>query len=430
MNFLLTIILLIICFINMCIGRSITYPALLVSGVFWCSSLFLLMNENEWCVSIDSSTFEIILISTIVFSLGSFLGSKIKIKNDFKNVRKEIYIPNSIFNISILIITVILISFLVNRINIAASIGVSGNIFDLLYGLRLNMKIYSEYYTIGSILNLGIVFLRAYGFICLYIFISSYIRGNIVERKKYVIPILALMLCEILSTSRIGLIVFVFAGVFDYYILSKNTLFGSRKIKFLNCRKFFRTMIGLVLFVIGFYALGLITGQSKVYSLWDTISVYFGSSIVCLNDGIINSNNQNFVFGQYSFRGVNRFLSFIGVDIPDFSNHLENVYFGELGSNVYTALFPYVQDFGVPVSYMLQCFVGIVFGYMWKKYMLSSNGDFIQLVYGRFFGSALLLYSVAERLFSEYVSLNVFAELFFYVFLAKCILKYRYFSNL
>lgn len=418
MNLLLCLTLLGLIVINKFFNKQILYPSILVCIVFFLSSILVYLNQSLWNFEVDEKTFFVVVISLILYSVGANLGGRLVWKKQFYKTISEDAIHFSRATVWVCTVLCILVDYLYYRkqINLARVLGSSGGLEDMFFAIRSNMKIETDLYGLSIWMNIGIAFVRAFGYVCLFIVIYRLINKKS-KNFRYIPPLFCLVICELLSSSRIGLIVFVSAIIFNAY-------FSLKKLN-VNINRIIIKVAAvlIIIFFMAFYSFGTITGQSDVYSAWETISIYLGASIVCLDNYLLNPWPPSGIVGQYSFKGINALLRRFGADIPSYSNHLPNVYFGSVGSNIYTALFPFIHDYGILISFIIQLLLGVVFGFTWRLFNRADRITLFTIIYGRFFGYAVCMYSIAERLCSEYLALNVFVEIFFYYIILKFLLR-------
>lgn len=426
MNYLLCLLLGMILVLNLLLEKKILFPGTIVSGVFLYSAILVCINSKLLIRPINFNSVIFIAVSIFLFSVGTQLGQRLTLKKRRKDkiINLEFSdIPKRLLLLGILFDFIIVVIYFLHQFILARALG-AGSLLMMFSVLRSNLKLKPDMYALSIPLNISLAFVRAFGYCCLYLFLKKIIIKKRKEAIKYLLPITILLISELLSSSRIGLIAFASATLFNIYSVGiQYGMFNNKNVIKIGIKLFAITFIG-------FYLFGNLSGQSLIYSAWETLFLYSGASIICLDYFIIHKSLTPIVFGQYSFKGINSLLRRLGFSISTYSNHLPNVYFGNHGTNIYTALFPFAHDFGLSISFIFQLTIGIIFGMAWKRYNKSfNNNSLITIVYGRFFGYALFMYSIAERLLSEFLALNVFIELGFYWLLIKFVLSKRVSSN-
>ena len=425
MNWLLAISFAILTAVNYIFsGKKILFPSVVVSGMFTLSALFAAIN-SDWRIQIQVETYFFLLISILIFSMGCLIGrTKIIVvghgrrhKEQYLDVT-QIKMPTSIALIVAMICLVVTLMYFRHQLSLSFAYGNTSGLSGMIGVLRKATVIDADVARLGMFLNFGISFSRAMGIISIYI-----ITTNIIEKQKIkiftLIPVICLLVNSIMATGRGALIMVVTTVIYDIYAI--NYLKTNRNI---NGKIIKYGVILVVVFIIAFRLLGTLTGKSEVLNFWDTFSIYIGSPIVCI-DHIIK---EGFViaaeFGHRTFKGIYNMLSAFGFNVGFVSNHEEMFRWSTFSSNIYTALYPNLMDFGVLGTLIMQFFLGLFNGTVWNKYTNSSVvSNFLLITYGRFFGSALVYYSIAERFCSNYLALNAFAEMFFYFVIIKYFIR-------
>ena len=409
-------------------GKKILFPSVIVCGMFLLSSLFTAINK-KWGIQIQLDTYLILIFSIIFFSIGCLLGREKIIVVGKKTSKANSYLDITKINMSkdmafLVDLVCLAVSFFYFRYQLSLSFvyGNTNGLSGMIGALRRAIVNDAEVARLGIALNLGISFTRAAGITSLYIIIS-----NVIERRRIkiytLLPVVCLLINSILATGRGALIMIVTTIIYDIYAI--NYLKNNKNI---NGKIIRYGILLFCVFIIVFWALGTLTETSKVLNFWDTISIYIGSPIVCIDGFIKKGWNVSSAFGIHTFAGIYNMLSTFGFDIDFISNHEKMFRWSTYSSNIYTALYPYLFDFGVLGTFFMQFVLGLLNGTVWKKYT-NNNAvtNFLLITYGRFFGSALVYYSIAERFCSNYLALNAIAEMFFYLIIIKYFIRKHHF---
>ena len=422
--YVLFIVLLFLSLINFFISKfNVLYPSVVVCSVFTLSSFVYLLNYSSWNVPLDSSTCCFIVSALTLFSVSTVIGGSFKL-SEYITARclcRYRYKDLMSFEVSkktvhmmcfICICTVI--SYFRHQYLLSLSLGNTAGIAGMIHSIRSVVQSDADAFRLSHLLNVGLVFTRASGFISLFLIINNYINKDRSSIGLYLIQ-LCFVLTLILSTGRGGFIVLFTSIIYDVYILHRLKNDSNINIKII---KF--SIIGIFLFFVIFRLLGYLSGNSKILSLWDAISIYAGSSILCLNDLLVNGWHSAAYWGQNTFRGLFNILRMFGGNFASVSNHAEMAYWGNYGSNVYTSFYTYLLDFDIYGVLFLQLVLGLLSGFYWGKYTDKNKCSlFLLIVYGRFWGYTFVYYSIAERFFSELWALNTFVEIFFYILIIK-----------
>ena len=404
-------------------GKLILHPAVLPAIMFTLSSLLLALNP-EWKYEISLGTIVYIVFALLSFSFGIKIGVPQKTGRSNPIVLEGIIIkdevnPKLMFLVSAICVFV---TYKYAQNQYAASVMLGNNLgwAGVILTLRGALNYDTDVFQLSTSLNLGISFTRAISYTSLFLLISSLINKT-GKWKLYVVPILCMFANIILATGRGGFINVIATIIFDIYIICR--LKGVKNIE----RKITKySAIGLGLFLAVFLGLGTLTGKNEVLSTWDAISIYIGSSILCLDYLINHGSTSPFTFlGMHTFKGLYGLFARFIPGLPTLGNHAEMVRWSDYSSNVYTSFGPYITDYGLKGSLFILLLAGFIFSRAWYKLLRCTHLSVLTLVYGRFFGYALCMSSIAERLFSEYLALNVLVELFIYVIILKYCIKQK-----
>lgn len=402
------------------------HPGVIASAVFSMSAFFLCLNP-QWQIMISFKTYVFIVCGVFLFVVGCQVGGIINLP--IKLLKNDCVDRISLFNmpriaekkkilwlVDLICIGVVLLYFR-NQYQVSVSLGNRNGISGMISTLRSVVQTDTDAFQLGILLNTGLAFCRAAGNICLFLLIDS-IATRKGKKRYFLIPIACLFSSVILSTGRGAFIGIVTAIVYDIYIVQK-----IRTGKEINRKMIKYAFVGFILFFVVFRLLGTLTGKSSVLSFWDTLSIYVGSSIGCLDNFLNGTWQLSTPFASSTFRGIYNIFHMLGFPAPAASNHAEMFRWQQYSSNVYTSFYPYLLDFGVPLTLVIQILLGLLCGLLWKKYVSRENSFFLVINYGHLWGGSLVYFSIAERLCSNMLALNVFVEVFFTLILIRLLCK-------
>lgn len=432
MNWLLFFTVLLLTIVNyLRCKRVFLHPTVIACAIFSSSALLMALNEDNWKWEISLTTYSYITVALLFFSFAVGIGEhfyldKHRVKKMSYVVYRDVRIPH--WQMIMISLACLAVSYLYFRHQYAASVAL-GNSFGIpgmILVLRQAMVIEpdADVLQLGTALNLGISFVKGAGLVCLYLVVYK-----LFTKEKgwlwYVVPILCLIINIILATGRGGFISIVAAIVFDLYIVGKQS--QDKKI---NKEIIKYSAILVAVFIPIFFVLGSLTGKDEALNFNDTVSIYLGSSILCFDYMLNHGWTTPVLLGFNTFRGLYGIIGrFIG-GLPAQSNHSEMVRWQEYSSNVYTSFAPYVTDFGIIGSFIVIILIGLFFGYMWRVFLNQKTVTFHSVVYGGLLGYALSMFSIAERLLSNYIALNVIAQLLFiYILLNHFVKKEKKINN-
>lgn len=211
---------------------------------------------------------------------------------------------------------------------------------------------------LSSLLN-GFTSAVAYAFLAIFLF--RYLFKQKIDWQCIVVVLFYLPI-PIVTGSRIQILFFVVVGVCIYTVLLSRKIVQKKEF----CIKFIKnSILVLIAILIAFYCLGLLTGKSQSFKLFDIVLVYLGAPISgfdqCIN-GLFDQTLANGVLGFKELSGLFNALgiklnkSVFGFMVGGSYGYYPIVPNRGLYGNVYTALFYWMCNFGL-IGTLLTCFV-------------------------------------------------------------------------
>lgn len=417
MIYLLFIGILILFFVSFFLfQKNILNPSVILCSVFLVSLFFTILNTKNWGITLHLNTTVIILETIIVFILGNslvyLLPKQYKIFTEEENI--EIEIPS--FKI-ILIIDIILLVLLYKYFQEVYKLSLIGGNpggykLMLIYAREAKWK----FYDVSRFSTFGVYFTKAVSYICFFIFsyISIFKKFNF-KNIFLLSPIIIYLGFIILSTGRTEFIYLLIYMLVSFFVLYEQKYNFNPKVTkiIIICG-----IVTLILFLVIFTLTGLFNGRMQSGRIFKTISFYSGSSIPALDIYLNSPKVPNNYFGENTLFGVYNVLRKFGYKIPLLYAPYEFVYFGDIMTNIYTAIRRYYEDFGIfglnLITFLLGGFYGIFFHYSSYK----KNNFFILILYASFC-FPIFEFPIEERFF-----LMLFPTAFVYNFIFLGIVYY------
>ena len=161
--------------------------------------------------------------------------------------------------------------------------------------------------------------------------------------------------------------------------------------------------LSLLFFLVFFLGIGFINGKiSSDLSVVRVLVHYAGTNIsafdVFVNEMVIPESN--FV-GTKTFASIYAFLHRYGVDIPQFYQYITMfTAFGPVNTNVYTAFYRYISDFGYMGCSILMLLIGFLYTFMYRKIYALGLKNWMILIYASNVYPIFLM-GREERFFNE-----------------------------
>jgi oligosaccharide repeat unit polymerase len=187
-------------------------------------------------------------------------------------------------------------------------------------------------------------------------------------------------------------------------------IFSQQKNKKSTWKVLFAGVSGILLFIVIFILAGFFRGwRTNKLSIWYNISQYTGGSIPALNDYLLNPRPPNGYFGENTLFGIYSLLRKLGFNYPAFYPPYEFTRFYDMGTNVYTAIRRYLEDYGYFGLYLIMMFLGFFYSLFFL--IAKKRNDFLLLLYAGVFFPIVEL-SIEER----FLTVGMTATNFFFMF--------------
>ncbi len=388
-------------------GKRITTPGCLAILVFLISSLVFTLNAVKWDTEISIETVLLIISALLIFGMGS--RSKVSFYYGKKRPTKEVdQIINYNIKPSVILILFavgIVVDFVIYRRAMQILTG-RATIRNMLFTLRVALADDAKWGTGISILREGYYAIGYSSIFAYCVNVSDDFKATWKKWGYILLPAIPMLIAMFLSTGRTG-----FIRVVCVIFITLITLVGYRKR--IKLGKFFR--IGILVFVLllfVFFQLGKATGKSQIFSAFDTLSIYVGSSIGALDGYLKNPVSYSNSFGGetlYGFRRIARFFDerIIATPIPLPFHRVIHGY----NTNVYTALRRYINDFGIGGMYIIMFLEGMFFG-NWEYFVRKEKRKDLSLLLYAYFMYDVILIAIEENFFREMLT---FAQIFIVV---------------
>ena len=446
---LLTVIIYLIATLSYFKGDYL-HPCAIVMEVFLVSISFMITEIKIWDAYISGSTYLIIALGLFVYMVIAFWNKtspEIRIHkrkiNKFENtlIQHEILpfdissivcVVLSVFSVAVVFITYREIRSISSLIGIFSSLGeMVGNYRNAGVSGRLErgISVWARY---------GMLTVTAIAYIFLYIIVNNAVLK---QKKKFrwyffrAIPIFAHIMCSIITGSRNPILQIIIAAIMLAYIMHNLYFKKERKFRLKNAVRI--AVVGCVV-LFGFSAMRGIVGRESDLGAWDYIAKYVGAPIKLFDMFIENSyEHQNKIWGQETFVNV---WTYIGQKTgnTNLSSLLMNKEYRSINGfslgNVYTAFREYYSDFKIWGVVILTAIHSLVYCSWYKKLtngkreLKTSRLDTSLLLFS-YFAQSLFYFSIDDRLYQAYLSINTLRTIVIMLILIYILPKIRIKAN-
>lgn len=426
MAYLLLVTLLLLLFIHFFIYKiDWLSPTIMSICTLLVSLSLLIININEWGISINIQTYFTIIGGVLVLSVGEITAKSkyhrrtnlFEEKNSPIKQIKLIAPSKSFTNFIIIYMMITLIWYFLSIRSIVFMSGIDGA--TLIGAYRAAEKNLNFILQLCLTINLSLA----------YYFLLSFIEHYVFTGKKiirYLIPVGIYLISSILSSGRMN-ILYLFATIIIFSYISYHQKNGwNLKFNINIVKKFIIAgMISLGLF----YLLGYLTGKSNVHGFYYTISLYIGSPIAALSNYLENFQYSFSDFGNETLIGVNNILEIIGIDLAVADQRiLDFVHLGNMPSrtNIYTSFRRVINDYGYFGMLMYQFLLGLILTTMYQKIKRFKwkNIKFGIIMYSYLFRYFIFQF-VDERILMNIFSLTTMAQITVFWLLLRYFTRYK-----
>lgn len=413
--------------------RDVLSPSCIMCAMFVVSTIFALLNVNQWRIDFGFSSLMIIssgLLVAVITELfcKTFWQRKSIISEDIDDNH-----PISIRNYVVILFIAfnIVVSYLYFRA-IRSIVGNSSSI-GMMFAMYRNMGVDDlagrATERVGGLLNQLLKITKATGYVGIYVLIYNILNGGKEKAKQNIllgILCVTSLLHAVMIASRGGILMYLSNILIVYYILWHQKKGWGRN---LSWKVIKYGIIGIIIGIPVFYYSAFLIGRKNTLNIMDYVSTYIGGSIA-LFDLYLKDPIPAVQFGEESLFNLKKIFNALGFGSASTSYNLESRYLGSIRSNVYTFFRRPLHDFGLFGMYVFTILVIILFCWIyyrkirWKE--KTTKTDCWVLIYGYLyywmFVSSILQYSVSYVSFGCVTTIVIILVL--YLLITKVRLKF------
>lgn len=193
-------------------------------------------------------------------------------------------------------------------------------------------------------------------------------------------------------------------GAIFSYILS--IVFSYLIVRNFNNAKLLKVFMYLGLSLLGIFALSsfakfVYEDQSDTVNFLNHhIKLYFTGSPIAFVEWL--NNYHLYLYGDNTFRFFYSVAKSLGFDVNVTELVQERIQIGDIETNVYTIYHFYAADFGVWFAFLIQLFIGICYGWLYRKAVYSSQFNIFSIAL-----LSMLYFPLINQFFDDkYISLT------------------------
>lgn len=390
--FLLAIFIIYLIITYIILKKELLQPAVVFSTVYIICILSTIYNIQKWNVNIQLNTLLILALGGLEFVIISIIINRYySNKNkeiDKSDVHNEKEFKIDLWKIIVVCIydIVILAIYIYNVISIAKQFGEFNSISETL-GIFKEHTSYNLDVQLPQIIGILQKPVIVFAYVFAYAFVKKIFNSErkyiaVIKNSYYLIPIIAYIIQEYMSSNRLSILSLMIAiGVMILILWNqKHNWIKNIKIKYI-------IVIALIILIglVAFYYSAKLVGRKNSNGLLEYITLYCGGSIECLNQYIQDPIPKDDIIGKESFYYlVKNLYSYGFLELEEFYPiHLEfRDYDGVMIGNVYTAYRRWIQDFGIIGMIILQAIMAAFYNVFYNKIKYGKeNLDFRIIMY-------------------------------------------------
>lgn len=427
MNYILLISLIVLLIIVFNIFKKSLFSAstFLISGFLLCT-LSLISKMQSWNYTISLKTYILIITSIVCFIFGEWIFGKFKSDkrnglNVYGNKTFFIFDPYKFKGTILLICLFSLLAVVIqlryfSNLRSAATVTYSGKVIT-----GAMIRSFSVHYGIDrSFFETVIIkLLPPLSYVSFFLFVNTRKHPNNSFVKWFLLlPLLCNLVCELLTTNRIG-IIYNFIVVLGI-LLTCRYFKAKTKSEF---NKFFLKVVVVVglIALVSFRIAGFFTLRGLDRSFVDQIADYSGAAIVALDLGL-TGNAEIIMDAPTLFSGFLKYLNLLNITDFNFMNsNAPFISWNNGDTNIYSSIYCYVCSIGYFGNYFTFMVMGLIFG--WLKHVMDVKKNVFSILVYSWVLYIPTMSCIADRFYSQVL------VGFFFVQLIEIYLLSRYFEK-
>ena len=373
---------------------DIMAPASLMTGTMAFSCVMAVTQLHNWILSMSFVGYAGLVLGILVFIIASVWCSKQSQLPVIQMPLPDIEVRNFVFFLAMMLM-VILAFFSIKEIyQISVSLGNDKGIFNTLRVLRPAIE--AKQIELSRWMSYRMFIAQAITYVYTYIFINRTIsHGLSIYNVIYMIPGILYIPFLIATTGRMDMLMYVI-----YFVVVAMLLYHKIKGYDINVNKkvIFVLLIAGIAFFTFFLLMGNFTGKTITEDRTPLVILahYAGLSIpafgVAVNTPILNSG----YIGSNTLIGIYRGLSHISMQFPRVDLFLPFVQFSGIDTNVYTAEWRYILDYGFIGMMTIMSILGLGYTFCYE-YVKRHNVSPVIIMFYAMMAYPLFLSSIDER---------------------------------
>lgn len=222
------------------------------------------------------------------------------------------------------------------------------------------------------------------------------------ETMKWGVLVVLYVPFMILTGGRQPFMYLIMYALISFFLVYRKANKNQRSIK----KEISLISIAVIVFLICFLGIGLFNGKIGAGTSFLRVLVHYAGTNISAFDVYINEMviPDTQYIGTTTFAPIYNFLYKYGFNVPHFFQYITLfTAFGPVTTNVYTAFYRYIYDFGYLGCGMVMLLLGFFYTYMYRHLYLQELKNWMILVYASIIYPIFLI-GREERFFNEILS--------------------------
>lgn len=399
---------LVIIVVVFCIFKfDILEPSIIIVLTTGMSIFFAVISMERWNLHVGMYTWFALIGALSSFCIASYWCFITVFKNKrckLSNVKRKYIVNNLKLIISILIMIILICFSFKEMYELSIALGNTNGYLNMIQTVRpaieSNSVSFSRWMSYRQLIAQAI----AYCYIFIFIFNMIYNKFKI-SYLKLLVPLILYIPFLILTTGRMSLLsLVIYIAVLAILLYQKKRSYSMKsKITSIGI-----LMIAGFFFISLFLLFGVFTGKVVTDERTPLIilSHYAGLSIPALDVGLTRTFVENSYIGSTTLNGIYRVIHLLGFNVPSVQLFLPFVKFEGIDTNVYTAEYRYIKDFGYVGMFIIMGILGSVYTVMYNTVKFLTDNEFLYIIYASIV-YPLFLTSIDERLFLDLIGTSI-----------------------
>lgn len=373
---------------------DIMAPASLMTGTMAFSCVMAVTQLHNWILSMSFSGYAGLIVAMLSFGTASIWCSKREKKLVDIEVLSDVVTRKAVFVVSLVLMAVLAVLSIREIYQLSVLLGNDQGILNTLKVVRPAIE--AQQIKLSRWMSYRMMIAQAITYVYSYIFINQTInRGFRWKDLLYMVPGILYIPFMIATTGRMAMLMYVI-----YLLVIAMLLY--HKIKgysvAVNKKVIFAILVAGIAFFTFFLTMGNFTGKVVTEDRTPLVILahYAGLSIPAFGVAVDEPLLDSGYVGSNTLLGVYRILSRIGLQLPTVDTFLPFVQFSGIDTNVYTAEWRYILDYGFVGMIVIMAILGLGYTFCYE-YIKRHKVSPLAIMFYAMMAYPLFLSSIDER---------------------------------